>query len=263
MIYLNIRNSQDWIKIPSSSSTPQSDLHYWENIHFNYQDYYLNFILESPITGNILIQNPNVKIIRNNFTFELIELRYKIHVNKGFKITCMLGSVYLNRAFIIKEREKIKCIWKSEKNKELTFGVFSPRGELSLIDLQSDTNDLKLIRNAVSSGFDLSNIYTDLVNEWKEVEKEKSCLNLPCVLRDEERFVKLKVYNFKFTPPKSAEIWFKITKNKKKLKSKAFDGKLKAYLKLEKDNIKIVKVVVEAENEEVLDFNKVQKMMTF
>jgi hypothetical protein len=255
MISLIIHNSQDRIKIPSSFSS--SSVYIWRDITFNYPDYFLNFMIESPL-GNVIIQNPNVKIIKKSLVFELIELHYTIHINKGLKITCMLGAVYLGRGYV---KGGMKYIWKCSE--DLSFGgFFSPRGELSLVNLQNDANDLKLIQSAVSSGFDLSKVYTDLVNEYEE-EEERICFNLPCILREEERYVKLKIYNFKFTPPKCAEVLFKnnTKKQKKRLQGKAFDGKLKAYLKIQNE-IKIVKVVIQVSDEDVLEFNKVQKLIT-
>jgi hypothetical protein len=270
-IYIIIYNSQTRIYSKYLPVQPNVNHTYqWHDIHFPYSIYFFNFMLDSP-NGNIQIPSvlKNLKIVKTDEKFELIELtNYKIHINEGLKITCMLNSIYLGRANSCKkDGGRIKYKWISSVEEHFLF-LFSPRGEKSLSNLKDDARDLKLIRQAVSSGFDLTSVF--VMEEEEEESKnyipdsasfKNENYKLPCILRHEERFVRLKIYNFKFTPPKCAEMLFKIVKGKKKLKARAFDGKLKARLKIE-GGIKIKELKIEADNEEVLEFNKIQKGFT-
>lgn len=262
-LYIIIYNPQHRIYSPLLPVLPNLPNDYqWVDLHFPYPNYFFKFMVQSP-NGNILIFPELVRVAKSKEKFEHIELiQYTVRINEGLKITCMINSVYLGRVNVCKTKTKLKYKWLAS-HELMTFGLSSPRRENSLHSLKDEANDLKLIRQAISAGFDMSSVFIESIEKNDYVPDSETFQNdnykLPCVINENDRFIRLKIYNFKFTPPKCAEILFKVVIRRKKLKAKAFGGRLKAYIEM--DGVKITKLVI-VTDEETLEFNKIQKSMT-
>jgi hypothetical protein len=164
-------------------------------IHFNYKAFKYN-------DGELLLGQ--IKI--NTMTISNLNLQSVIkHYEHGHKITCLINDTYLSRAQVCDTQESDRnYTWYS--GQPSAFGFLSPRGK-TIDCVKEDNYDLYLIKMADPSGTNrkrtvhLEPFLPDIDTYSNNVYK------LPLELKEGER-AHVRVYNFRFTPPKCVETIF-------------------------------------------------------
>jgi hypothetical protein len=127
---------------------------------------------------------------------------------KGHKITCRLNEIYLGRPqeCISLGDEKRSYYWYPTLE-DSTFEGISPREDLQ--QQKEEDAELALIKLACPSGFEKMSRKTSI--EMYDFIADNDCYRndnrrLPLYIEKKGRNQKLSFYNFKFTPPKCAEV---------------------------------------------------------
>jgi hypothetical protein len=129
---------------------------------------------------------------------------------KGHKITCRLNEIYLGRPqeCISLGDEKRSYYWYPTLEDYSSFEGLSPREDLQ--QQKEEDADLALIKMACPSGFEKMSSRKSSVEMYDYIADNDCYRNdnrrLPLYIEKKGRNQKLSFYNFKFTPPKCAEV---------------------------------------------------------
>lgn len=221
----------------------------------------------------------------------------------GHKITCMVNDIYLGRAQQCKTYGKNNrtYVWSQGSTMD-AFDGMSPRGNNDRDVLQEHASDLALIRMADPSG--TKRRQSILQNKTPYIADNDSYSNdqnrLPLHIYPTERANVLRIYNFKFTPPKCIECklpWkefvpsgalserntsgtmtgpLALFRRKTKANVTARMGLLEClpfddrsliveimFSKLSEDKVRIVRISIKTENyEKTLNMERIQKLVS-
>jgi hypothetical protein len=129
--------------------------------------------------------------------------------NNGHKITCLLNDIYLSRAQLCSTNQNELTrtyTWYSNENN--SFGSLFPRGKDDIDIIKEDNYDLHLIRFADPSGITNTKRNVEFVSFLPDIDSYSNPTSrLPIKLHENER-VHIRIFNFRFTPPKCVETVF-------------------------------------------------------
>jgi len=131
-----------------------------------------------------------------------LERDISVPLHVGHKITCLINDTYLGRAQeCITHNSARSMIWNPIEDSEEW--PTSPRGEHHFNHLQEENRDLDFIRRADPSG--VGSKFIDVHHVEDNDAYSNPIRRLPRYFNSDDPPLRIKLYNFKFTPPRCIE----------------------------------------------------------